>query len=102
MKAKFTAGPWTVATAIDGTGHPFVCAIGNHHECVIDGVEYAIARVGGETKVEAISNARMIAACPDLLAALVALLDVYLNDQGYLPEVEKQARAAIAKARGEA
>lgn len=44
-----------------------------------------------------LDRANLIAAAPDLLEALRELLDVYLNDQGYLPEVEQKARAAIAK-----
>jgi len=51
------------------------------------------------------ANARLIAAAPELLEALKDLEAGYerLKDQGYpVSDCQKQARAAIAKARGEA
>lgn len=54
------------------------------------------------------ANARLIAAAPDLLAALVAVLWEYRNVDGMVPndapdqrEEVIAARAAIAKAKGE-
>jgi hypothetical protein len=88
---KHTPGPWTVYEA----GFSVADAWG--HVLSTD--------VEGRMPEEAAANARLIAAAPELLAALEALLSVY---QGFAPwegEVERQAeikaRAAIAKARGE-
>lgn len=47
-----------------------------------------------------VANARLIAAAPDLLDALKAVLNNCLDSQG-LADAYKQARAAIAKATGE-
>jgi len=45
------------------------------------------------------ANARLIAAAPDLLAALEAVMDEWR--EGYGLRCEKQVRAAIAKATGQ-
>lgn len=45
-------------------------------------------------------NARLIAAAPDMLAALVEAADA-LNDSGEYPLTLRRIRAAIAKAKGE-
>ena len=49
-----------------------------------------------ELEGKAIANARLIAAAPDLLDALVMMLDAY-----EIPAVRDRARAAIAKATGD-
>lgn len=48
------------------------------------------------------ANARLIAAAPDLLEALVALLTKHDPDSMYLTDENCAARAAIAKATGAA
>lgn len=53
-----------------------------------------IAQVWGETGALAKRNARLIAAAPELLAALEAFLTV-----GYYPETRAAAAAAVAKAK---
>ena len=46
-----------------------------------------------------LANARLIAAAPDLLAALEGALDA-LRDSGEYPETARLARAAVNKAKG--
>lgn len=62
-------------------------------------LEYSIVFVNGHREQEAQANARLIAAAPDLLAALEALLSDVGPSSG-LPSAI-QAREAIAKARGQ-
>lgn len=54
--------------------------------------------IRGRTREEAMANARLIAAAPDLLEALIELRNFYIEMTG-LPPVA--ANAAIAKAKGE-
>lgn len=94
MKNKHTPGQWMVAGR-DQNGSIDIIA---------DGLFIAEA-IGGLADGEQEANARLIAAAPDLLEALVALFNDY-KDAGFwnlenVPE-GKQALAAIAKARGEA
>ena len=97
--SQHTPGPWVISARnnpagadISGRqGHHFICDIlyseGNHP---ID-IEYNDQQT---------ANARLIAAAPDLLEALRFILAYPEND---LHEYSvKIARAAIAKARGEA
>lgn len=64
-----------------------------------------IAEIPLHTSVEQSANARLIAAAPDLLEALETILICKTNDNGETPELSnylaEQARAAIAKAKGE-
>lgn len=86
MSAAHTPGPWKTL------GAQFVCS------------ESAVVA----QQCKSMEDARLIAAAPDLLEALEALLS-HTADldpmQGYRPEEDfsavKQARAAIAKATGE-
>ncbi len=66
----------------------------------IDGRTYDLTCGHGVSMDEAKANARLIAAAPDLLAALETALDICPQDMlDIVWAVE--ARAAIAKARGE-
>lgn len=48
------------------------------------------------------ANARLIAAAPDLLAAVRGMIEAYDNDSiAHLEQASREARAAIAKATGE-
>jgi hypothetical protein len=86
--SKHTPGPWIVARDMRGTGN-----------MLVDGVVNAEGRGIANCGTNGEGNARLIAAAPDLLEALESLL----NDQrdASLPALVR-ARAAIAKARGEA
>ena len=84
-KSKHTPGPWGV-TRLQGVEY-----------VTIDGGRVSVARVSALKTGEA--NARLIAAAPELLAALeLALIAI---DEDAAPKVAGMARAAIAKARGE-
>lgn len=87
-----TPGPWIIRKAgelsMNGEPHPF------------DFVEVAIGRfivTEGRSEQEANANTRLIAAAPDMLAALKAILD----ETGGIGGPFTAARAAIAKATGE-
>jgi hypothetical protein len=56
-----------------------------------------------QAKDQWIADARLIAAAPDMLAALERCLEVFVN-QGWEDDLiaAKEARAAISKAKGEA
>ena len=97
-----TPGPWEV-----GRGAGWIVtrphAVGRREAALAIGMTPAYSLISAPTckwfkDGEAEANARLIAAAPDLLAALEALADVP-DVQGW-PETD-QARAAIAKAKGE-
>lgn len=77
-----TPGPWASKKIFTGSYH-------------IQAGEQVVAHAGYEDRAEA--NARLIAAAPDLLAALQGLLDGFSDYVG--PNINA-ARAAIAKATG--
>lgn len=93
MIAKHTPGPWLVDHDTDITGSESSPEIG----CVgkVDIAHVYLRAVPGKTE----ANARLIAAAPDLLEALKAVLNSCLDSRG-LADAYKQARAAIAKAEG--
>jgi hypothetical protein len=100
MSTEHTPGPWTLEISdVPQTNKPF-CGI-----CGADGagIVYATLRAPGEL----IANARLIAAAPDLLAALQALHACHRGfssspDWGALDdEARAAAESAIAKATGE-
>ena len=104
MKTKHTPGPWMV--------HTYDVNLGPYNKALDVGTSgRAVAKVIGEfenPKVgdQARANARLIAAAPELLEALEAVtrrLEHVLHKNGIsaLPTDIKNARAAIAKARGE-
>ncbi len=86
-KGGYTKGPWKA------------CEHGGYGDydgncIVILGDDLRVAIVLGSDNEETNANARLIAAAPDLLEALEALLEGDFN-------VAEKARAAIAKAKGE-
>lgn len=87
--SKHTPGPWLYKS----NGSYFDVGIDNHEDSVIP--VYPTVCIGVPHDQEA--NARLIAAAPDLLEALEAVVRVADRDT-----VEfRMARAAIAKAKGE-
>jgi hypothetical protein len=100
MSARHTPGPWRLT--LEPTELPGV----NVRFCI--DTDYAINIAGGQSQEhlgdasgaifeeECRANARLIAAAPDLLAALRAMLDDDNHDGA-----KDQARAAIALATGE-
>jgi acyl CoA:acetate/3-ketoacid CoA transferase len=95
---KHTLGPWKTDDIESGDCQRYVLA-GNHEEAQI------IARITlktfvGPTQSESEANARLIAAAPELLEALVSFTKSrYIRHQH--PKRFAAAVAAIAKATGE-
>lgn len=87
-EAAHTPGPWRVAQ-INATDKPWaVIGQGPHGDEI----------VAGYLRTEA--DARLIAAAPDMLAALQVLLASASYSTDAMDAAEAQARAAIAKAEG--
>lgn len=94
MTTKHTPGPWSTIKYIRTT---LVCdANGNWIAAIKPVRKFGIA--GDDA-----ANARLIAAAPELLAALDAFTQWNDRDQGEgkLEDALNKARAAIAKAKGE-
>ena len=97
---KFSIAPWKSAFAFDRT---YIRNIKDAQGEIIAQVCDLDGSVPNEYLYEAIANARLMAAAPDLLAALRDLLDeADLNevDEYTAPKIEA-ARAAIARATGD-
>jgi hypothetical protein len=95
MTLKHTPGPWTKGDTDYFYGGPAIMAQGS----IVAAVSYAGAPCGCSETTTA--NARLIAAAPDLLAALQGLLsDKYLSDPINNDRMAA-ARAAVSKATGE-
>ncbi len=105
MQVKHTPGPWEVVITIDGITIPnWLIQIGK-----VKVPAFPYKRIYSEDRTqsglvqddEQVANIRLIAAAPDLLAALRCLLDCSDHQN---PEVwdaaVSQARAAIARAGG--
>jgi len=88
MEKKHTPGPWKLS--VDG------CNAENNRANVVEGANGSLIVYGNAND----SDARLIAAAPDLLEALQELWDIH---KGYEINSERAARinAAIAKATGE-
>ena len=96
--SKHTPGPWTAAT-IEGDDYTFVEPTDNSPDN--DNANYVIARCSGPDRVE---NALLIAAAPDLLAAIETFCAKYGSGAPVEHVWEHDIsllRAATHKARGE-
>ena len=90
-----TPGPWEFSF-LDNTERPGIEA--DRFSVVIFGVRAEDdCGIHGRTEKEEMANARLIAAAPDLLEALIELRSFYIETTG-LPPVA--ANKAIAKAKG--
>lgn len=88
---QHTPGPWRIGTAPPNGEQ----TIGN-----LSGMMVAVATSGGTMRApETLANAHLIAAAPELLAALQGLLQALPSATTH-PAI-KAARAAIAKATGQ-
>lgn len=91
-----TPGPW--AWKIEGfAGYKLIAKDGTH--VADDGS--ADGEYGGWMNDPNEPNARLIAAAPELLEALEKIVAIEHYRHGYHPAWTDQARAVIAKARGE-
>ena len=96
-----TPGPWWVYN--EGSRFPGIEARLNG-SVVVYGNDNEIEGVKGRTHAEAIANARLIAAAPELLAALEMVLEYAEDcaaDRGERPGCIDHARSAVAKAKGQ-
>lgn len=94
MKLKFTPGPWFARPAIRS---------GEFNVTAQSGGFAPLAKVKGDkrgTSADALHNARLMAAAPDLLAALLAMLEHCpdLEKTAEIVHAVKLARAAIERA----
>ena len=90
--SDFTQGPFSVAE----TRHKYDIVIrGPKNEPI------ALVLIAGFSKKEGAANANLLAAAPDLLAALIELADCGAEAWGEDRPCVKLARAAIARATGE-
>jgi type VI protein secretion system component VasF len=92
---KHTQGPWTGRTALDSDG--LTCKI-----VVEDASGANICEVSphGHSQMKGESNARLIAAAPDLLEVVQAMAN--FDGRNNNAALKEMARAAIAKATGQA
>jgi hypothetical protein len=119
MEAKHTPGPWRVDSlgVVTGgkAGLTSVCTTTQHQwaqcqaACGMDG-KIEAAGFCGEAFESARSNGRLIAAAPELFAALesmIPIFDAFTRDELSMNSISEamdllpEARAAIAKAKGE-
>lgn len=108
MMNKHTPGPWLLRTAPTSAGLCHIVSAADWRGAFIygDGIRKCVDDALPKAQ-ELAANARLIAAAPDLLEALI-LLEVEMvasgnaqaTDFGWKPAIEK-TRAAIAKATGE-
>ena len=97
--SEHTPGPWEVCHT--AKGYPYQIIAPNSDNDAKGRVGKNVTRWGSislPTSDEGKANARLIAAAPDLLAALEAVVHAYEN--GGMIDPIQQAIAAIAKARG--
>lgn len=99
MNTEHTPGPWNSASLDQDSDHIEVFA------GISDGDQVAVVKGYGLATgkhYEAIANARLIAAAPDLLAALDALIAAIYEGKYVDPysDVYRDALNAIAKATG--
>jgi hypothetical protein len=108
MSAKHTPGPWRVVS-FTARGSDDGCYVGissEHHDCL---AEVVIRMKDESPSLELLANAHLIAAAPDLLAALRGLDEALCRAGSPLTKEERHedrkrliaARAAIATATGE-
>lgn len=93
MEKKFTKGPWNV----DSSGFDLIITSIHPFDVVVSKIGHEDMN---EDEIEA--NAKLIAAAPDLLEALMELFDETCSDFDFenesMSKAEKKAQAAIAKA----
>ena len=97
MKTKFTPGPWAKIATGDSLSIAAKAGETSWKDVAI------VAMPTGTTKAEKQANARLIAAAPELLAALENLCNLITDEDmpNEIRDAESIARAVIAKARRE-
>ena len=97
METKHTPGPWRISTA-----NPFAVNTSEAGIATAHGIDAANYSEFFPSTEQAKANARLIAAAPELLEALLALeeVDGFKGWHHTYDEACAKARAAIAKATG--
>lgn len=102
---EYTSGSWSVETAYQTNGTKIVVIEAPIALPGLPGAKQVVAEVLGMPRTtEAEANARLMAAAPDLMAALEAMvkdIEAVAKNDVVWPATLKQARAAIAKAKGD-
>jgi hypothetical protein len=98
MSSKHTPGPWTYSlnTGVVRSESNDLPKWSHHVICDLRRWSHE-----GDTFIHP-GNARLIAAAPELLEALKEMLEVWEEDHAYGATHADKARAAIAKAEGQA
>ena len=89
----WTPGPWRIK---EGPCHAADCC-----DLTICGDIFMLAHINGPNYAHSQANARLIAAAPDLYAALDWLCRALVHDHNKNIDYWTEALAALAKARGE-
>ena len=105
MKTSHTPGPWQVGQSIDAilptkNGEMRACFTVTEVPNYVAGGGVAMTHIKMDAD-ESNANARLIAAAPDLLAALEAAAEFCRRRGGSWAEFEGTVTAAIAKAKGQ-
>ena len=101
-KVEHTPGPWRIQDTYDGT-----IPVDGWSEEGEESIEICRVSLDNETEATQSANAALIAAAPELLAALEAIAGGHVmagrefSALECIHEYQKIARAAIAKAKGE-
>jgi hypothetical protein len=99
-KSKPTIGPWEQSGAYVYSQGGNVCACGDPRAASTVG--YTKLEFNSADMDEAFANARLISAAPNLLWVIERIIeDLPINKDWLDPAVEREARAAIKKAKGE-
>lgn len=102
MEIKFTPGPWDIDFDVDQSPSIWIEAKSNVGVCKIEPCSYDDG-LGHRLTDEDWANARLIAAAPELLVALRAIVtaaELHGADSVVFFEARNQALEAIAKAEG--
>lgn len=99
MATKHTPGPWRIFWGRDGNTYPLNIwgPVGSDHAAF----RSVVTSFGRKASDESTANANLIAAAPELLEALKAILDTtaFAHDEPEA-EVHQRALSAIRKAEG--
>lgn len=100
MKHMHTPGPWKLGKYDECGGYDCMTAGIKCGPALLDGKDYGqvtCSPMKPDAASQMQADARLIAAAPDLLAAL----EYWFDSKATPGEIARRARAAIAKARGE-
>lgn len=101
-RTKYSAGPWQFDGSKIVSPERYVCTVDDWSAIGSGRLPACFDEMNRALHEEAQSNARLIAAAPDLADALRTMLAVFCEDDGITPEAcqaaEESARAALKAA----